>query len=73
MLGHKVRVRSVIAIPGWEIESQVSDDYLVVNERNLVMLGGWKDQKDFLMNEDVAEIQKLMTNRCTRFRQESAE
>ncbi len=67
LLGHEVRVRSVITIPGWEINSQVSDEYLIVNERNLAMLSGWKEQKDFLMNEDVNAIQKLLTERCTRF------
>ena len=65
--GHEIRVRSVIAIPGWEIESQQSSDFLVVNERNLAMLTGWKDQKDYLMNEDVEAIHKLLTERCTRF------
>ena len=65
--GHEIRVRSVIAIPGWEIESQESSQFLVVNERNLAMLTGWKDQKDYLMNEDVEAIHKLLTERCTRF------
>ena len=67
LVGHEVRVRSVITVPGWEIDSQVSDDYLIVNERNLAMLSGWKEQKDYLMNEDVDSIQKLLTERCTRF------
>jgi len=65
--GHDIRVRSVIAIPGWQIESQQSSDFLVVNERNLAMLTGWKDQKDYLMNEDVEAVHKLLTERCTRF------
>ena len=65
--GNDIRVRSVIAIPGWEIESQQSSEFLVVNERNLAMLTGWKDQKDYLMNEDVESVQKLLTKRCTRF------
>lgn len=68
MLDLDVRVRSVVAIPGWEIESQVSDEYLVVNERNLAMLSGWKDQQDFMMTEDVAKVQEMLTRRCTRFR-----
>lgn len=67
LLGHDVRVRSVIAVPGWEIDSQASDEYLIVNERNLAMLGGWKEQKDHLLNEDVDALQKLLTVRCTRF------
>ena len=68
LTGHKVCVRSVIAIPGWEIDSQASADYLLVNERNLAMLTGWKDKKDYLMNEDVAAIQNMLTERCTRFK-----
>lgn len=67
LVKHDVRVRSVVAVPGWEIESQVSDEYLVVNERNLAMLSGWKDQKDYLMDEDVESVQKMLTERCTRF------
>jgi len=67
LLNHDVRVRSVVVVPGWEIESQVSDEFLVVNERNLAMLSGWKDQKDFLLNEDVDTVQKMLTERCTRF------
>jgi hypothetical protein len=65
--GNDIRVRSVIAIPGWEIESQQSSEFLVVNERNLSMLTGWKDQKDYLMNEDVEAVQEMLTKRCTRF------
>ncbi|HSD70052.1 MAG TPA: hypothetical protein VLB07_10885 [Woeseiaceae bacterium] len=68
LLGHEVRVRPVVAVPGWEIDAQASDEYLVVNERNLAMLRGWKDQKDYLMNEDVEHIQKMLTERCTRYK-----
>ena len=64
LLDHRVRVRSVIAIPGWDIAEQSSDEHLLVNERNLPMLGGWKDQADFLMNEDVDALHKLLTSRC---------
>ncbi|MFQ5549216.1 MAG: hypothetical protein ACE5FV_13055 [Woeseia sp.] len=66
MLGHEVRVRSVVAIPGWEIESQSSTEHLIVNECNLVMLRGWKDQNDYLMHEEVDELQEALTRRCTR-------
>lgn len=67
VVNHEVRVRPVIAVPGWEVESQTSNEYLVVNERNLAMLSGWKDQADYLMDEDVAAIHQLLTKRCTRF------
>ncbi len=65
LLDHRVRVRSVIAIPGWEIGEQSSEEHLLVNERNLPMLSGWKDQADYLMNEDVDALHKLLTTRCT--------
>jgi hypothetical protein len=68
LLGHKIRIRPVIAVPGWEIDYQESSDYLLVNERTLSMLTGWKDQKDYLMNEEVDAVQQALTERCTRFR-----
>lgn len=66
LVGHNVRVRSVIAVPGWEIGEQPKDDHLLVNEQNLAMLSGWRDQSDNLMNEDVAALQKELTARCAR-------
>jgi hypothetical protein len=67
-VSHDIRIRPVIAVPGWEIDAQSSTEFLVVNERNLSMLRGWRDQKDYLMNEDVEQIQKLLTERCTRYK-----
>jgi hypothetical protein len=67
ILKHEVRVRSVVAVPGWEIESQSSADHLIVNERNLAMLRGWKDENDYLMNEEVEKLQEILTDRCTIF------
>jgi hypothetical protein len=66
ILSKEVNVRCVVAVPGWEIESQASENHLIVNERNLAMLRGWKDQNDYLMNEEVEKLQKLLTERCTR-------
>ncbi|MBT8099168.1 MAG: NERD domain-containing protein [Gammaproteobacteria bacterium] len=66
LLDHRVRVRSVVAIPGWEIAGQSSDEHLLVNERNLSMIRGWKDQADFLMNEDVEALHEMLTSRCKR-------
>ena len=66
MLGHKVRVRSVLAVPGWNIGEQSSDKHLLVNERTIPMLRGWRDQSDYLMNEDVDALQKELTARCRR-------
>jgi len=65
LLDHRVRVRSVIAVPGWEINGQSGDDHLVVNDKSLPMLRGWKDKTDYLMNEDVDALHKLLTQRCS--------
>lgn len=66
LLGHKVRVRSVIAVPGWDIGGQSSEQHLLVNERNVAMLRGWRDSSDHLMNEDVETLQNELTVRCLR-------
>jgi len=66
LLGHKVRVRSVIAVPGWDIGEQGSEQHLLVNERNVAMLRGWRDSSDHLMNEDVEALQKDLTAKCLR-------
>ncbi len=64
LLDHRVRVRSVLAIPGWNVTEQCGDEHLLVNEKNLAMLGGWKDKADYLMNEDVDTLHRLLTSRC---------
>ena len=64
LLDHRVRVRSVIAVPGWQVNSQSSEDHLVVNDKSLPMLRGWKDRSDYLMDEDVDSLHKLLTTRC---------
>lgn len=63
LLDHRVRVRSVVAVPGWDIAAQNSEEHLLVNERNLPMLSGWRDQADYLMNEDVDALHRLLTAR----------
>lgn len=66
LLGHKAKVRSVIAAPGWDIGEQTNDQHLLVNERNIAMLRGWKDNSDHLMNDDVDTLQKTLTAKCLR-------
>jgi len=68
VVGHKIHVRSVVVVPGWEIDHQASSEYLLVNERNIAMLTGWKDQREYLMNEEVDAIHEELTRRCKRFR-----
>ena len=64
LTGKNIRVRSVIAVPGWDIRDQSGNDHLLVNERTLPMLRGWKDQNDYLLDEDVDAMQKDLTVRC---------
>ena len=66
LLGHEARVRSVIAVPGWDIAEQSSNEHLLVNERTIVMLSGWKDESDYLMNEDVVALQAELASRCAK-------
>ena len=68
VLTRNIHIRSVIAVPGWEIDHQESSEYLLVNERNLAMVTGWKDQNDYLLNEEVDAVQEELTSRCKRFR-----
>lgn len=66
ILGRLVRVRSVIATPGWEIEEQANPQHLLVNERNITMLQGWKDVSEHLMNEEIDILKQELTNKSRR-------
>lgn len=66
LTGRPVRVRSVIAVPGWEIAEQLGHEHLLVNERNLAMMRGWRDRGDYLMDEEAAAIQQELSRRCSR-------
>lgn len=66
LASHKIRVRSVIAVPGWDVDSQQGNKHLLVNERILPILTGWKSQSDYLMNEDVSAIQGFLTENGRR-------
>lgn len=64
LLDHRVRVRSVIAVPGWQIDSQSGEEHLLVNDKSLPMLRGWTDKSDCLANEDVDALHQLLAARC---------
>jgi len=65
LLDHRIRVRSVIAVPGWQVSNQSSEEHLLVNNRSLAMIRGWKDQADYLMNEDVDALHEMLTSQCS--------
>lgn len=66
LIGAAVRVRSVLAVPGSEVGDQSDDTHLVVNERTLSMLRGWKDAADYLLHEDIETLQAQLAARCKR-------
>lgn len=59
-LGHRVTVRPVLAMPGWEVAPPGVGDLLLVNEENAVMLLGWSRPADHLFAEDVPALQELL-------------
>jgi hypothetical protein len=69
VIGHPVRVRSVIALPGWNVASTDSDKHLLVNEKTVVMLTGWTDPDTYLMDDDVAQIHDYLVARCVNGKQ----
>jgi type II secretory pathway pseudopilin PulG len=64
LTSQRIRVRSVIAVPGWETPEQTDERHLVVNEKNVSMLLGWKDKTDLLMDDDVQTLVQDLTSRC---------
>ena len=64
LIGQRVRVRSVIAVPGWETPEQTDERHLIVNERNVAMLLGWQDKTDLLMDDDLQILVQDLRLRC---------
>lgn len=62
--GHPIKVRSVIAVPGWNVASSKTDQHLLVNEKTVVMLTGWTDPNTYLMDDDVERINEHLAGRC---------
>ena len=60
ILGHPVRVMSVIAVPGWATGDYGSDRHLIANQDNLITLTGWKHADAYLMNEDVQKVKQYL-------------
>ncbi len=69
IIGHPIRVRSVIAVPGWEVTATDSDKHLLVNEKTVVMLTGWTDSDTYLMDNEVVKISDHLAARCMNGKQ----
>jgi len=69
VIGHRIRVRSVIAVPGWDVASTDSDKHLLVNEKNVAILTGWTDPDTYLMDDDVGQIHDYLAARSVNGKQ----
>lgn len=69
VIGQPVKVRSVIAVPGWRIGSPGTDQYLLINEKTAVIITGWTDAEAYLMKEDVDLICRYLEKHCSNSKQ----
>lgn len=60
VVGHRVPVRSVLAVPGWHSVPSGEGNHLLLNEGNLAMLTSWNKPDAYLMDEDCVAIQKFL-------------
>ena len=65
VIGGDVKVRSVIAAPGWNVGPSGGSDHLLVNEKTLVTLTGWTCADAYLMNEDADKICQHLSRLCS--------
>lgn len=52
----RINVRLVVGMPGWIVDRQGDQSLLIVNERTLPMIKGWRDTQEFLLNDVVDTI-----------------
>ena len=69
VVGHPIKVRSVIAVPGWNVTATHSDKHLLVNEKTVVMLTGWTDPDTYLMDDEVTKIDEYLVRKRTNGKQ----
>lgn len=61
IVGHRVPVRSVLAVPAWHTLPNGKGNHLVLNESNLVTLTSWNTPDAYLMDEDCIALQAFLT------------
>lgn len=59
-LSHRVAVRPVVAVPGWEVAPAHGTELLLVNEKNALMLPGWSRPADHVFEEDLPALQERL-------------
>ena len=66
-LSHRINVRPVLALPGWEIAPPQGplSQVLLINEKNAMMLLGWTKPADSLFDDDAARLQEHLIKLCS--------
>lgn len=64
MLDHRIQVRAVLAVPGWEVAPVPDGGSLLVNEKNALMLPGWSRPADHVFEDDLPALQERFARLC---------
>ncbi|MDX1442729.1 MAG: nuclease-related domain-containing protein [Gammaproteobacteria bacterium] len=62
LVGHRVQVKSIIAVPGWNSQPDADANHLLLNENNLVSLASWNSADAFLMHEDLPNLESFLND-----------
>ncbi len=65
VLGHALTIRSVIVVADREVTAAENGDVLLVNQSGLTMMAGWRDQRAFLLDEEVACLERALSERVS--------
>lgn len=63
-VGNPIKARSVLVVPGWEIQSPGGKECLIVNERNIAMIFGWTRPDAYLMEDEIDRIAEYLSKSC---------
>ncbi|MEO0364219.1 MAG: hypothetical protein AAF265_01880 [Pseudomonadota bacterium] len=61
MDGVKCRIRSVVAVNRWPADNSTPADILIVNPADVVMLQGWRDSREALMDDELGKIRTTLS------------
>ena len=64
-VGHRVHVRSILAVPGWNSQPDADANHLLLNENNLVTVASWNSADAYLMSEDLPGLEQFLTEACS--------
>ncbi|MEL7310891.1 MAG: hypothetical protein AAFN07_05230 [Pseudomonadota bacterium] len=59
--GVQCRVRSVVTLDKWPADNATPADILIVNPSDVVMLQGWRDSREALMDDELGRIRATLS------------